>query len=340
MNLFNKLIKKIMYKADNDCTEDKVEINNSKVSDIAREIKTVSDKISEDASCVKTLIDDIESSANNNLNISEKLTEEMSTVSAKGEEMYSSIKEIEKSTSLIAERVLETSQNTELVSKKSKKLKSDVFQSIQNSKLILDKVKLELNEAIEGSKEVEKIYQFSDDIIKITKQTNLLALNASIEAAGAGEAGKGFTVVAGEVRKLAEESERIVKNINGIISNVSLSVKRLNQSSYEVLNYLAETVSKDYDKLINVCEEYDRDTVNFNNIMNNVSSSTGEISASVEELTSVIDEVSSTIKKSSDNVTEMSFDILSTVDKVYEIKEKIGENTEDVKKLHSLIEEF
>lgn len=345
MNLFGKVINSIMYKVkgektDKDYIDDKSGANSSQLLDIANGIKEVSNKITDNSSFVKNLIDEIETSANNNLNISEKLTEEMSTISIKGEEMYSSIKEIEKSTSMIAERVLETSQNTEAVSKKSHELKNEVLGSIHNSKLILDKVRLELNEAIEGSKEVEKIYEFSEDIIKITKQTNLLALNASIEAARAGEAGRGFTVVAGEVRKLAEESERIVKNINGIINNVSSSVKRLNQCSYDVVNYLAETVNKDYDKLIKVCEEYDKDAVSFNNIMGNVSNSTGEISVSVEELTKVINDVSNTIKKSSDSITEMSFDILATVDKVYEVKENIEQNTKDIERLHSVIEEF
>lgn len=74
----------------------------------------------------------------------------------------------------------------------------------------------ELSEAIEKSKSVEKINILSEAILKITEQTNLLALNAAIEAARAGEAGKGFSVVAEEIRKLAEESNNTANEIQEI----------------------------------------------------------------------------------------------------------------------------
>lgn len=88
-------------------------------------------------------------------------------------------------------------------------------------------------------------------VASIAKQINLLALNASIEAARAGEAGKGFTVVAEEVRKLSEETNQAVKQINGslmaFVSSIGVVVEGID-TQYTVLENentkLSEAVTK------------------------------------------------------------------------------------------------
>ena len=68
---------------------------------------------------------------------------------------------------------------------------------------------------------LSRVNDISNLINSIADQTNLLALNASIEAARAGEAGKGFTVVAEEIRKLAEQSKYSAGSINSLIEMIS-----------------------------------------------------------------------------------------------------------------------
>jgi methyl-accepting chemotaxis protein len=74
---------------------------------------------------------------------------------------------------------------------------------------------------------LERMTKIVGNLEKITQTTNMLALNAAVQAGRAGEAGKGFAVVATEVRVLAEQSEKAVAEINGLIAGGKAQIDRL-----------------------------------------------------------------------------------------------------------------
>lgn len=118
----------------------------------------------------------------------------------------------------------------------------DSFQNVQSTASQITAVLNKFNEIRLSSNELkasaDNITQIVSIVATIAKQINLLALNASIEAARAGEAGRGFTVVAEEVRKLSEETNHAVNQINGsltgLLSSINIVVDGIDVQ-YEVL---------------------------------------------------------------------------------------------------------
>ncbi len=104
-------------------------------------------------------------------------------------------------------------QNSERISQMGMQMKI-INTAVQES--------LETVEALNQS--MEEVNDFLSAINQIAAQTNLLALNASIEASRAGDAGAGFSVVAGEIKKLAEQSTNTVKHIGSIINDIQAKI--------------------------------------------------------------------------------------------------------------------
>lgn len=88
---------------------------------------------------------------------------------------------------------------------------------------------------------ISQINSIVDVINSVAKQTNLLALNASIEAARAGESGRGFSVVAGEIKKLAEEVLDSAKNITGLVNKVMEETRDVSETTDFAANKVEES---------------------------------------------------------------------------------------------------
>ena len=296
------------------------------IRDHAKTLNTNSSSMADYSQNVVTTAQEITSSTTMQATNLIQIADTMNTFSNSIDKMSSSLSEVNT-----------TSQEIGTISSNSASQMKAVTSSIQAFNLQFNNFTSKISEF---ESRVLAVQEMANIIDNISKQTNLLALNAAIEAARAGDAGKGFSVVAEEIRALAEQSQDSTQNISNIVSDLSNASKELAASTSSIsieftkqLTGVEQSISSFSDvvhsinTIIPQIESVSAETQIINNQKTNIVQKIDQVSLIAQNISAACEEVASACEENN-----------TSIEKISDISSDLNNITHTLKKdLHSFI---
>ncbi len=209
----------------------------------------------------------------------------------------------------------------------------EVNKKIEDSQEELTAVKELSEQTIEASREMQRdmdhlvsVINHMSEVIagidSISLQTNLLALNASIEAARAGEAGRGFAVVAGQIRGLAEETQKLTASMGDFVEGI----KSASQKSVDSANDTIGALNTMSEKIGIVWELNDANQQHVSKVSESISS----IAAVSEEISSSMTEMENQLRDSTEFMRGVSDELRKAAQPVVEIEKTLDDTVKQM----------
>ena len=284
---------------------------------LTSEISAASNSTNQVVSNIKTVNSSVQTQAesvDSSVAAVTQMTKSIDSLERMIESQASSVVEASSAVEEMVGNISSVNNSTELMTEEFKKLETDTNKGIEKNSGV--------NLLIGGISEKSISMIDANNIIQnISAQTNLLAMNAAIEAAHAGETGKGFSVVADEIRKLAEnsaeQSDKIKRELEAIKNEISQVVTEAEESE-KLFEQVSGRISSTGNLINHIKNAMDEQNVGSQQILQSLqlmNDSTSEVKNAAREM-----------KEGNDAVTK---DIVTLQDSMSEIKDAVSSISEE-----------
>ncbi len=263
------------------------------------------------------------------------VNEAMMTASAATEEVNASTEEVLSSINMLTNETEQSMGMVNEIKNRAEVIGDNSRRAYSSATELSAQFENKMQITMENAKVVKNIGELASVISEIADQIDLLSLNASIEAARAGEQGKGFAVVAGEIGKLAGDTAKAVDRIQNTIVDVQGAFDDLNDAASDILDFVKNKVTPDYDSFVAVASQYGQDAEEIAHISQNISDMSNTIKHIMTEVTQAIQ----SIAQASQSTADISNGILSAVEEVNENAADISGMSEDTNKIANKLNE-
>ncbi|MDH7576630.1 MAG: methyl-accepting chemotaxis protein [Bacillota bacterium] len=316
---------------------------NNAVQNVQKLIKEVMDNagsLSASSQQLSATVEEISAQTQNVNARAQEIAAGTEETSASTEEMSASGQEIVKAIGQLARKAEEGNLAAKEIESRAGGMKKGAEESREIARSLYGEKQASILKAIEEGKVVAEIGKMAGVISEIASQTNLLALNAAIEAARAGEQGRGFAVVAEEVRKLAEQSSATVSNIQTVIKQVQEAFRNLSENAGELLKFIDEKVTPDYEILVQTGIQYQQDAGLVASLVSDFAASTQQMMASIEQVNKAIESVAASAEQAASGSQEISLNVTETVKAIEEVARVAQEQASLAQGLNVMVQRF
>lgn len=187
------------------------------------------------------------------------------------------------------------------------------------------------------SDSMEKIAHQAGDGSAIAKDIKGKAVKLKEEGIASKE---NTSKMADEIRVLADSSRSTANDIQAISNEVTNSVAELADNANKMIDFIVEVVMPDYDKLVNIGEQYNQDAGNFDDIMRGFTDKAVELKQATEEVAKLIRGMSSTINENSDGIAAVSNNTVGLTEGISQIKEEMSQTESVSERLENTVGRF